>query len=809
MGFDDAPMLVFWETTQACSLACRHCRARAVASPAPGELTPQEGTRLINELGRFGPRPPVLVLTGGDVMARPDLLDLVGAARQAGLPVALAPSVTPRLTREALVELRGLGVNSVSISLDGATAGTHEQIRGTPGHFSQTLSAMRQVGELGFKLQVNTAIMRANVGELARIAVIVKEVRAASWELFFLVKVGRGLDQEELSAEENEDVAHLLFEASRYGFAVRAVEGPWCRRVAAWRNERLRTSGPVPAGSEGPATWFELGPLYQQQSRQLVDLMGPPQGPPSSSTAGLATARGSSSSLMMGGRSQPASSPYRSATSGARALLPYTATIPFCGPSVGRTSRAGAAVVSSATFAAARGREHGRPLGTRSGRTQPVPMSPLEADAQADKGHPAQRPFVVMAKPVGPVCNLTCNYCYYLPKTGLFPPGERYRMSDEVLEAYVRSFIEASPGPLVHFVWHGGEPTLAGTDFYRRALALQERYLPEGWDCLNSLQTNGTLLDGKWCAFLAERRFAVGVSIDGPAPLHDPSRTDHLGRPSHARALRGFHLLREHGVDPDVLCTVNSLNADRPLEVYRYFLDQKARWVQFIPVVERQQDGGASERSVTPEAFGEFLCEIFDEWVRHDVGVMDVQNFLEALLVVTGLPPNLCVMAETCGRALAIEHDGSVYSCDHFVDPSHRLGELGKASLGPLSGSAQQVAFGRAKRASLPFACMECPVLFLCNGGCPKDRFAAAPDGSTGLNYLCGGYRRFYMHALPYLQRMAVQACSGRRVSGIMADLRDEERDERRRWLATGRNEPCPCGSGKKYKQCCLYRVRR
>lgn len=277
-------MLVFWETTQACALACRHCRAEAMPEAGPGELTTQEGTHLVNALGHFGPRPPVLVLTGGDAMRRSDLLKLVAAARQAGLPVALAPSVTVNLSTEMLVKLRNLGVVSISISLDGATASTHEGIRGAHGHFSQTVAALRQLRELGFRVQVNTAVMRANVDELAGIAAIVKDVGAASWEVFFLVKVGRGRDQGELSPDENEDVAHFLYEASCYGFAVRAVEGPWCRRVAAWRREL--------AADVDPAEVFGLGSLYREQSRRLIELLGPPEAAPQSSTAGTRDGKG-------------------------------------------------------------------------------------------------------------------------------------------------------------------------------------------------------------------------------------------------------------------------------------------------------------------------------------------------------------------------------------------------------------------------------------------------------------------------------------------------------------------------------------
>jgi len=417
-------------------------------------------------------------------------------------------------------------------------------------------------------------------------------------------------------------------------------------------------------------------------------------------------------------------------------------------------------------------------------------------------------PFVVMSKPIGPICNLDCGYCYYLGKTALFPPGEHFRMSPQVLESYISSFIAASPGPLVHFGWHGGEPTLAGIEFYRRVVELQDRYLPAGWRCLNNIQTNGTLLDARWCSFLAENHFAVGLSIDGPASLHNASRPDRRGRPTHDRAMRGLGLLRAAGIEPDVLCTLNALTAAHPTEVYRFFVDQKVQWLQFLPVVEKAP-GGVSERSVTPEALGEFLCTIFDEWVRHDIEHIGVQNFLECLLVVTGKPANLCVMSRTCGRVLAMEHDGSVYSCDHYVDPAHRLGEVTSDGLAAFVDSPAQIAFGETKHDSLPACCRECPVGFLCHGGCPKDRFTITAAGEAGLNYLCAGYRRFYGHVLPYLRRMATLARHGRPIFEISAELETAEHEDRLRWRTTGRNDSCPCGSGRKYKQCCLLTRRR
>ncbi len=417
-------------------------------------------------------------------------------------------------------------------------------------------------------------------------------------------------------------------------------------------------------------------------------------------------------------------------------------------------------------------------------------------------------PFVVMSKPIGPICNLDCGYCYYLGKTALFPPGEHFRMSPQVLESYISSFIGASPGPLVHFGWHGGEPTLAGIEFYRRVVELQDRYLPAGWRCLNNIQTNGTLLDARWCSFLAENHFAVGLSIDGPASLHNASRPDRRGRPTHDRAMRGLGLLRAAGIEPDVLCTLNALTAAHPTEVYRFFVDQKVQWLQFLPVVEKAP-GGVSERSVTPEALGEFLCTIFDEWVRHDIEHIGVQNFLECFLVVTGKPANLCVMSRTCGRVLAMEHDGSVYSCDHYVDPAHRLGEVTSDGLAAFVDSPAQIAFGEAKHDSLPACCRECPVGFLCHGGCPKDRFTITAAGEAGLNYLCAGYRRFYGHVLPYLRRMVALARHGRPIFEISAELETAEHEDRLRWRTTGRNDSCPCGSGRKYKQCCLLTRRR
>ncbi len=418
-------------------------------------------------------------------------------------------------------------------------------------------------------------------------------------------------------------------------------------------------------------------------------------------------------------------------------------------------------------------------------------------------------PFVVMAKPIGPICNLRCNYCYYLQKKSLFPSTEHFRMRPEVLEAYIKSFISESPGPVVHFVWHGGEPTLAGMDFFKNVLELQARFLPEGWQCLNNLQTNGTRLDSQWCTFLAENGFTVGLSLDGPERLHDAYRIDIRGEGTHKRAIEGLRQLRAHGIEPDVLCTLNARNSEFPSEVYHFFLDQKVRWLQFLPVVSRLPNGTVAPWSVKPQAMGSFLSNVFDEWIRHDLGRIGIQNFLECLLVVSGKPANICIMSETCGRVLAVEHDGGTYSCDHFVNLDNYLGNLTTDRLSELIESPKQTVFGQAKKDSLPTYCKECPVLFLCNGGCPKDRFIQTEDGDNGLNYLCHGYRDYYGHLQPYLATLLGFYKRGMSPAMIMSEFEKTERAERRVWKTTSRNAWCPCGSGKKYKHCCLSSHRR
>ena len=418
----------------------------------------------------------------------------------------------------------------------------------------------------------------------------------------------------------------------------------------------------------------------------------------------------------------------------------------------------------------------------------------------ANEATRSNEPFVVMAKPVGPICNLGCAYCYYLDTARMYGHPHRFRMSGDLLGAYVRQYIEASPGPFVHFVWHGGEPTLVGLDFYRRAVELQRRFLPAGWECWNNLQTNGTSLDEEWCSFLAAEHFAVGLSIDGTPWLHDASRKDRRGRGTYERVAAAVRRLQAHGIQPDLLCTVTSAVAEHPVSVYRALRDIGTGWLQFLPIVRRGPDGRVTPESVAAEAYGRFLCAVFDQWVHHDLGALSVQLFVETSLVWAGGSANLCWMAPTCGRVLVVEHDGAVYACDHFVTPERRIGDLHGAHLGMLVDAPVQRHFGADKQDGLPAQCRSCPWLSVCNGGCPKDRFALAEDGEAGLNYLCGGLRRFFAHAEQPLRRVIERGRKGTRPEAVMAELRAEWLA---RWRGVGRNDLCPCGSGLKAKRCC------
>lgn len=410
---------------------------------------------------------------------------------------------------------------------------------------------------------------------------------------------------------------------------------------------------------------------------------------------------------------------------------------------------------------------------------------------------PGPHPFHVLAKPTGPICNLDCDYCFFLSKEALYP-GDRFRMAEDVLDAYVTQLLSAHPDGDVTVAWQGGEPTLMGVEFFRRAVDLVEQRRRPGQRVQHTMQTNGTLLDDEWGALLARYRFLVGISIDGPPELHDAHRHDKRGGPTAAKVLRGLDVLRRHGVDVNVLCTVNAANQDRPLEVYRWFRDDLGlRHIQFIPIVEVEGDVPAgtpapvTDRSVDPAAWGRFLVAVFDEWVVRDVGEVFVQMFDAALASWLGLPGTMCIFRETCGDAMALEHNGDLYSCDHFVEPAHLLGNIRRVPLGTLVASPQQVAFGRAKLDTLPRTCLECEVRFACNGECPKNRIDLTEHGEPGLNHLCAGYKAFFTHIDGCMRRMADLLRQGRFADEVMDVL-----------TRAPRNQPCPCGSGRKAKHC-------
>ncbi len=415
----------------------------------------------------------------------------------------------------------------------------------------------------------------------------------------------------------------------------------------------------------------------------------------------------------------------------------------------------------------------------------------------------AAHEFQVMVKPIGSACNLDCSYCYYLSKRDLYPDSKVLRLPEPLLERYIVQHLAASPMRTVLFSWHGGEPTLLGVDYFRRIVALQKKHATAEREILNGIQTNGTLLDEEWCRFLAEENFYVGLSIDGPRELHDAYRVDRNARATHKQVLQAYRLLRRHGIRVDVLCVVSARNARQPQAVYRFFRDLGVPYLQFIPLVVRRADGSVDAQSVPAEAYGEFLIEVFDTWIRSDAGKLVVQNFDEALRPYVGQEHALCVFRRTCGDIVVLEHNGDVYSCDHFVAPRYRLGNIQERTLAELIGSDAQVEFGQAK-AQLPAYCRQCEFLGLCNGACPKDRFITTPDGEPGLNYLCAGLKRFFQHTKPYFLRLAALDQAGLPIEELSRRLNAEEA---RSLPRAGRNDPCPCGSGRKFKKCCLMKT--
>lgn len=396
--------------------------------------------------------------------------------------------------------------------------------------------------------------------------------------------------------------------------------------------------------------------------------------------------------------------------------------------------------------------------------------------------NPFAKPLYVMLKPAGAHCNLACKYCYYLEKNKLYPTAQRHLMSDEMLEQFTREYIEAQTMNQVLFTWHGGEPLLRSIDFYRKALSLQQKYAG-GRRIDNVIQTNGTLLTDEWCEFFAQNHWLVGISIDGPQPDHDHYRLTAAGKPSWKKVMQGIKLLKKHGVEWNAMAVVNAYNANHPLEFYRFFKENGCQFLQFTPIVERltrHEDGrnlasladkdeiSLSEASVAPEQWGYFLCAIFDEWVRKDVGKIFVEIFDCTLANWMGISPGICAYSKECGHAGVMEHNGDVYSCDHFVFPEYKLGNIRDHSLIDMLYGEQQQEFSRLKHSSLPRQCKECDMEFACHGECPKNRFMKDKYGDSGLNYLCLGYYHYYQHVAPYMDYMKQELMSQRPPSNIM-----------------------------------------
>lgn len=438
-----------------------------------------------------------------------------------------------------------------------------------------------------------------------------------------------------------------------------------------------------------------------------------------------------------------------------------------------------------------------------------------------------------MAKPIGPICNLDCEYCYYLHKEDLYPGTKSWRMPRPTLETYIRQLIDAQPPEAdeVTFAWQGGEPTLLGLEFFRDIVAIQRKYSRPRQRIANALQTNGILLDDDWAAFLKEHQFLVGLSIDGPKDLHDCHRLDKKGEGTFDSVLRALQLLRRTGVPFNALVVVNRRNGDHGKRVYTYLRDNGVEHMQLSPLVEPTAGGRhpdpqscspalnsdqhdwdhvVSSRSVRPEQFGRFLIDVFEEWIRRDVGRVFVQTFDQALAAWLGHEPSLCVFRKHCGRSLAVEHNGDMYSCDHFVEPEYRLGNIHDLPIVELANSPRQASFGAAKETTLPQYCRDCEVRFACHGECPKNRLIETPGGEPGLNYLCAGYRAFFNHIDGSMRLMVRELRQGRAAANVMRQIRNPApsldqggRRVRSADQSPRRNDFCPCGSGRKFKKCC------
>ena len=427
--------------------------------------------------------------------------------------------------------------------------------------------------------------------------------------------------------------------------------------------------------------------------------------------------------------------------------------------------------------------------------------------------------YHIMAKPTGSICNIECDYCFYLEKQKLYPErGQNWRMDDATLEQYIKQTVDAQDNDYVQFTWQGGEPMMMGLPFYEKAMQMCRQYA-NGKQIEHTFQTNGLLIDEKWCQFFKENNFLVGISIDGPQQLHDQYRKTRSGRSTHHKVLEGIQLLREHGVEFNTLTVVNSENVKHPLKVYQFLKEIGSSYIQFIPLVEREtnpkEDGQlrlvlpsepaatVTSWSVSPRDYGQFLTDIFDVWVRQDVGRVFVNMFDSTLSAWCGSPSNICHLSETCGNAFVVEADGDIYSCDHYVYPEHLLGNINKETINEIKQTARAIDFRHKKQDELTAECRKCDYQFACHGGCPKHRFSVSDKGFPRHNYFCQGYKSFFEHTAIHMQTMRALINSGRYADEIMLMLAYQESSKLTSTNMTGRNAPCPCESGKKFKRCC------
>ena len=402
----------------------------------------------------------------------------------------------------------------------------------------------------------------------------------------------------------------------------------------------------------------------------------------------------------------------------------------------------------------------------------------------------ALKDFQIFAKPAGYRCNLSCSYCYYLGTANWYSGEQLPLMSEDLLETYIESHINASPGEIVQFSWHGGEPTLLGLDYFQRIVELQHKHCPPHKRIANGIQTNGTLLDDTWCRFLASHRFTVGLSLDGPEELHDLYRKTRQGSGTHTAVMRGYTRLIHYGLPVEILCVVGGDNVLFPLQVYDFFLSIGARYLSFLPLVERLADGNVSDRTVPAEAFGAFLCTVFDQWLANGIGTIKIKIFEEAARTAFGQDHSLCLFRPTCGDIPVVEYNGDVYPCDHFVQPTYRVGNIKDTPLAEILNGNALATFGADKLNTLPTACKTCEVLAMCHGECPRNRFLKRAGEKEQSNYLCAGYKLFFNHCRPFVRAIARQ-------------WQDLPNDKGLHTPAAGRNTPCPCGSGRKFKKCC------